>query len=222
VTITPTRQPGQVETPGPEELLIKEAHRRTRRRRTAYGLVALAVVVAVLATFVSGTFDRPGTRTSNGTPVSEVAGGLPRCNATQLRVSGIDANGAAVTGGWIVRLRNVSGHACSLTGYPSVQGVNQWNGAVLTAAHTRDSYIGGWQSNKPLPIVDLRAKGGVASFLVDFVGGNNYLACPYLNTLHVRIPHSVTVFTLLSTRLQVCKYFEAHPFVSGLTGSNLA
>ena len=220
MTMTPTRPSEQVETPGPAELLIKEAHRRTRRRRTAYGLVALVVVVAVLATFASGTFDRPAARTSNGTPASEAAGGLPRCNATQLRVSGLEANGAAVTGGWIVRLRNVSAHACTLSGYPTVRGINLWNGAALTAAHTVNSYIGGWLSGKALPTVDLKAKGGVASFLIDFVGNNNYRACPYVTSFRVSVPHSTTVFPLKS-RLQVCKYFQVHPFVPGQTGGNL-
>lgn len=220
MTITPTRQSEQVETPGPAELLIKEAHRRTRRRRAGYGFVALAVVVAVLATFASGTFDRPAARTSNGIPASEVAVGLPRCAATQLRVSGLEANGAAVSAGWIVRLRNASAHACTLSGYPSVRGINQWNGAVLTAAHTLNSYIGGWPSGKAIPTVDLKAKGGVASFLIDFVTNNNYRACPYVTSLRVSVPHSTTVFTLKS-RLQVCKYFQVHPFVPGLTGGNL-
>jgi hypothetical protein len=219
VTMTPTRPSEQVETPGPAELLIKEAHRRTRRRRTAYGLVALAVVVAVLAIFASGTFDRPAARTSNGTPASEVAVGLPRCNATQLRVSGLEANGAAVSFGWIVRLRNEGAHGCSLSGYPSVRGINQWNGAVLTATHTLNSYIGGWPSGKAVPTVDLKAKGGVASFLIDFVTNNDYRACPYVTSLRVSVPHSTTVFTLRS-RLQVCKYFQVHPFVPGLTGGN--
>jgi hypothetical protein len=219
VTMTPTRPSEQVETPGPAELLIKEAHQRTRRRRTAYGLLALAVLVAVLATFAAGTFGRPAARTSNGTPASEVAGGLPQCNATQLRVSGLEASGAAVSAGWIVRLRNTSAHGCRLTGYPSVRGINQWNGAVLTAAHTLNSYIGGWPSDKALPTVDLKAKGGVASFLIDFVTNNDYRACPYVTSLRVSVPHSTTVFTLKS-RLQVCKYFQVHPFVAGLTGGN--
>ena len=220
MTMTPTRQSEQVETRGSAELLIKEAHRRTRRRRAGYGLVALAVLVAVLATFAAGTFDRPAARTSNGTPASQVAVGLPRCNATQLRVSGLEASGAAVNGGWIVRLRNASAHGCTLSGYPSVRGINQWNGAVLTAAHTLNSYIGGWPSGKAIPTVDLKAKGGVASFLIDFVTNNDYRACPYVTSLRVSVPHSTTVFTLKS-RLQVCKYFQVHPFVPGLTGGNL-
>jgi len=220
VTMAPTRPSDQVETADHAELLIKEAYRRTQRRRTAYGLVALAVVAAVLATFASGTFDRPAARTSNGTPGSQAAVGLVQCSATQLRVSGLEANGAAVSAGWIVRLRNLSARGCSLSGYPSVRGINQWNGAVLTAAHTLNSYIGGWPSGKAIPTVDLKAKGGVASFLIDFVTNNDYRACPYVTSLRVSVPHSTSVFTLKS-RLQVCKYFQVHPFVPGRTGGNL-
>ncbi|HEY5266862.1 MAG TPA: DUF4232 domain-containing protein [Acidimicrobiales bacterium] len=206
------------------ELLIKEAHKKSRRRRAGYGLVALAVVaVVVLAIVASGTLDRSPARTSNGTPSSEVAVGLPQCSAPQLHVvQYTPLESAADYGVIVVRLKNVSAHECSLAGYPSVQGINQWNGAVFTASHTRDSYMGGWESTKPLPVVALRAKSGVASFLVDYITGDDIRACPYLNSLRVKVPHSTTVFTLTSTKLQACKNFEVHPFVSGLTGSNRA
>jgi hypothetical protein len=220
VTLTPTRWPDQVEILDPAELLIREARQNTRRRRAAYAFVSLGIALVILATMFSSIFNHPAIRTSNGTPATEVALVLPRCAATQLRVSGIEANGAAVSAGWIVRLRNASAHSCTLSGYPSVQGINQWNGAVLTAAHTLNSYIGGWNSSKPVPTVDLKAKGGVASFLLDFVTNNNYRACPYVTMLRVSIPRSTTVFTLKS-RLQVCKYFQVHPFLPGRTGGNL-
>jgi hypothetical protein len=145
---------------------------------------------------------------------------LPRCRATQLRVWDFTAlESAADYGVIVVRLQNVSTHECSLSGYPSVQGINQWNGAVFTAAHTRDSYMGGWESTKPLPVVTLRARVGVTSFLIDYISGNDIHACPYLNTLRVEIPYSRTVFILTSTQLQACKHFELHPFVRGLTGT---
>jgi len=206
------------------ELLIKEARKKSRRRRAGYGLVLLAVVVVgVLAIFVSGTFDRSPARTSSGTSASEVAIGLPQCTAPQLHVlEYTPLESAADYGVIVVRLKNISAHECSLSGYPSVQGINQWNGAVFTASHTRDSYMGGWVSTKPLPVIALRAKSGVASFLVDYITGDDIRACPYLNTLRVKVPHNTTVFTLASTKLQACKNFEVHPFVSGLTGSNRA
>jgi hypothetical protein len=220
VTLTPTRRPDQVEILDPAELLIREARQKTRRRRGAYAFVSLVVAAALFATMFSSIFNRPAIRTSYGTPATEVPLVVPRCAATQLRVSGIEANGAAVSAGWIVRLRNASAHSCTLSSYPSVRGINQWNGAVLTAAHTRNSYIGGWNSSKPVPTVDLKAKGGVASFLIDFVTNNNYRACPYVIMLRVSIPRSTNIFTLKS-RLQVCKYFQVHPFVPGLSGGNL-
>jgi hypothetical protein len=145
---------------------------------------------------------------------------LPRCRATQLRVWDFTAlESAADYGVIVVRLQNVSIHERSLSGYASVQGINEWNGAAFTAAHTRDSYMGGWESTKPLPVVNLRARAGVASFLIDYISGNDIRACPYLNTLRVEIPQSRTLFTLTSTQLQACKHFELHPFVRGLTGT---
>ena len=220
MTLTPTMQPDQVEIPDPAELLIREAHQKTCRRRAAYAFVSLGIAVAILATMFSSNFNHPATRTLNDTLASEVVLGPPRCVATQLRVSGVEADGAAVSAGWIVRLRNPGDNGCTLSGYPSVQGINQWNGAVLTAAHIRNSYIGGWNSTKPVPTVVLKAKGGVASFLIDFVTNNNYRACPYVTRLRVSVPRSTTVFNL-KVRLQVCKFFQVHPFVPGLTGGNL-
>ena len=160
------------------------------------------------------------TRTDTGHAANEFSVTVPRCNPAQLRVSGVEANGAAVTGGWIVRFRNASDHECSLSGYASVRGIDQWNGAVLTAAHTFNSYIGGSPSNEGIRTVDLMARRGVASILVDFVSGNNIRACPYVTSLRVSVPYSTTVFNL-KVRLQVCKHFQVHPFVSGSTGGNL-
>lgn len=172
------------------------------------------------ASTVSSTFNRPAARTSNDTSARESALSLPQCHATQLRVWDYTSlESAADYGVIVVRLKNVSAHECSLSGYPSVQGINQWNGVVFTAAHTRDSYMGGWESTKPLPVIVLRAKAGVASFLVDYITGDDIRACPYLNTLRVKVPHSTTVFTLTSTKLQACKYLEVHPFVPGLMGT---
>lgn len=206
----------------PYEMLIKEARKiqQQHRRRWAITLALVLVTVAVLVAFASGTFNRSAPKKSNGIPPSEVAGMLPLCDAAQLRVSGLEANGAAVSFGWIVRLRNESAQGCSLSGYPSVRGINQWNGAVLTAAHTLNSYIGGWPLGKAIHPIDLKAHGGVASFLIDFVTGNDIRACPYVTTLRISVPHSRTVFTLKS-QLEACKYFQVHPFVAGLSGGNL-
>jgi hypothetical protein len=218
MTLTPTSQPDQIDVAEPAELLIKEARRASRHRRVGYGLAAI-VVVAVLTIIVSSTVSRPEAKPSKDTSPRQFALSLPRCDAAQLRVWDDSAEGAADYGALIVRLKNVSAHACSLSGYPSVQGIDQWNGALVTAAHTRDSYMGGWESTKPFPVVALRSKTGVASFLIDFVSGNDIRACPYLNTLRVSVPHSTTVFTLNRTMLQACKYFGLHPIVPGLMGS---
>lgn len=222
MTLTSVHEVDTEIQPDSTELLIKEARLVTRRRRQrrAITFAPVFVTVAVLGAFAAGTFDGPASRTSNDIPSSEIAGMLPRCDATQLRLSGLAASGAADSFGWIVRLRNVSAQGCDLSGYPSVRGINQWNGAVLTAVHTLNSYLGGWPSGKAVHPVALKADGGVASFLIDFVTGNNLRACPYVTSLRVSVPHSRTVFSLTS-QMQVCKYFQVHPFVKGLNGGNL-
>lgn len=219
MALTPPGQPDRIAVTDPTELLIKEARRRAPCRRAGVGLVTLAVAAAVIVTVVSGAFNSPVARTANDTSASEIALSLPRCHATQLRVwDYTPPYSAADYGVIVVRLKNVSALECSLSGYPSVQGINQWNGAVLTAAHTRDSYMGGWESTKPLPVIALRAKAGVASFLVDYITGDDIHACPYLDTLRVKVPRSTTVFTLTSTELQACKHLQVHPFMPGLMG----
>jgi hypothetical protein len=212
----------QDQSTDPNAMLIEEARtiQRRIRLRWAIALALVVVIAAVLSTVASGTFDHSPARTTSGTTSSEDLAVLPRCNAAQLRASGLGANGAAVTDGWIVRLRNASAHGCSLSGYPSVRGINHWNGAVLTAAHTLNSYIGGSPSGKAIHPVDLKANGGVASFLIDFIAGDDIRACPYVTSLRVSVPHSTTAFALKSS-LQVCKYFQVHPFVPGLSGGNL-
>ena len=219
MTLAPTTRQPRAETTESVQVLIKEAHARRRRRRVGNSLIGVAVMAAVLAASAAVSLDRSVTLSTTNSPVRAVVAGWPRCGAAQLRMSGVPANGAGVSGGWVVRLRNASAHACSLSGYASVRGINHWNGEVLTARQTRNSYLGGWNSPQPLPTVFLRPGVGTASFLVSFVTGNDYRGCPYVTTLRIIIPPSTVAFTLTSS-LQVCKFFSVQPLVPGVTGTS--
>jgi hypothetical protein len=221
MTFTPFQASPPVETPGPIEVLIEEARQKTRRRRTRYAFIALMILGVVVALVASDNFGRTVSRSLNVKIVSAVSPGLPRCNSSHLRVSSIGAPGGSMHDGVIVRIRNAGMDSCSLSGYPPVMGINHWNGRVLKGSTTRNSYLGGWDSSKPLPTVALRRKTGVASFLVTGVDAAiDNPSCPNLTTLRVTIPPSATVFKL-STSLNACRGgFQVHPFVPGATGTS--
>jgi hypothetical protein len=218
---SPVQVAAPIEIPDPIEVLTKEARQKARRRRARFVLIALVAVAAVAAFAASSNFGRAAPRGSNVTTLSAITTGLPRCNVSHLRVSSLGAPGGSMHDGVIVRVHNVGTDACSLSGYASVQGINRWNNRVLTGTPTRNSYLGGWISNKPLPTVTLRAKIGIASFLVTGVDAAiDNPSCPNLKTLRVTIPPGTTVFKL-PTSFNACRGgFQVHPFVPGVTGTS--
>ena len=221
MTLAPVRASPLIGTPAPIEALIKEARQKTRRRRMRYTILALMILAVVAALVASNSFGRTGPRIVNVKTVSAATPDLPRCNSSHLRVSSVGAPGGSMHDGVIVRLRNAGTDSCSLSGYPSVWGINHWNGRVLKGSTTRNSYLGGWDSSKPLPTVALRGKSGIASFLVTGVDAAiDNPSCPNLTILRVTIPPSGTVFRL-PTSFNACKGgFQVHPFVRGATGTS--
>ena len=133
---------------------------RTSRRRP----VARAkwVVVFVLATAALLAFcGHPGRHTAQRRD-------LTRCRASQISVTESQL-GAAVSGGWLIRYRNVGSSACTLAGYPTVVALVSPTGPLRVAAHVSLGYLGGWESLKPLPAAVLAARSGVASSVVEYV-----------------------------------------------------
>ena len=132
--MAPAREASSHVLPDPTELLIKEARRKTRRRRLKVGEILLAVVLlAVVVAYGIGHIGngaRPTTATSLS---SRVAASAPRCSLSQLRLisdrGGWHANYAA-SGQFTETLTftNVSRSACQLSGWPRVQAVV--NGAL--------------------------------------------------------------------------------------------
>lgn len=190
----------------------------TRRRRPGRLAVSLAALVATPWAVGSGA-PEPVLRAPTPPVALARATAAPRCETSRLRLSTVDAPGGSLHDGVIVRLRDVGGRTCSLSGYASVRGVNRWDGALLSAAPTRTSYLGGWNRRGPLPVVTLRPGSGVASFLVTGVDAAvDNPSCPELTTLRVVIPPSTRVVTL-TTSLNACRYFQVHPFVPGGRGT---
>jgi hypothetical protein len=160
--------------------------------------------------------------TMTGTTVRAGATVLPRCRDTQLAITGVEASGAAVTTGWVVRYKNVTGTACTLTGYPAIVGVNFATGKSFAASDRRNGYIGGWQRSysgepKPLPTVVLRARKDVASSMVEYLGASPAPSCPIVTALWVKVPGGTRPF-VLNVSTVVCGQFDTNPIVPGAAG----
>src|SRR5580700_7174098 len=89
MTMTPTRHAKTSETAEPPELLIKEAHAASRRRRLRWLAVSSAVVLVVClitALIVGGS--KPAMRTGSGDKnPKETALTLALCTTSNLRVA---------------------------------------------------------------------------------------------------------------------------------------
>ena len=141
-----------------------------------------------------------------------------------------------MTAGLVVRYRNFSPYACTLSGYPTVIGLVSPAGPVQAATNVVNGVLGGWRptapgASKPLPTPVLSAKGGMASSVVESVNaGTAQSICPetgrlplWFRFLWLDVPGGTRPFALAMRSLTVivCKYFEASPIVPGTTGTAL-
>jgi len=157
-------------------------------------------------------------------PIS-AAVALPNCVDSQLVVTGVEVPGGSLHAGLLIRYRNASTSACSLTGYADVVGINFETGKSRAAGHIRNGYLGGWMGiengkAKALPRVLLRARDGEASSMVEWADGGTAQqpGCAVLNSLWVDLPGGSRPNAVKEWML-VCGYFDTTPFVAGVTGS---
>jgi hypothetical protein len=88
-------------------------------------------------------------------------------------VAAVQLPGVAVSGGYVIRYRNTSSSACTLSGYPTIVGLVSPTRPSQVAIDRRAGAFGGWEPNsavaqKPLPTVLLGGHKGAAS-VVEFV-----------------------------------------------------
>lgn len=150
---------------------------------------------------------------------------IPRCVDIQLAVSATNAPGGLGHAGMVIDYRNISDTACSLFGYPDVVGLNFATGRSDAASLIRNGYLGGWRGYvngkaKPLPLVLLRARQGVASSIVQWAdcATAQQIGCSVLTQLWVNVPSCDRPFALKGWML-INRYFDATPIVPGNTGS---
>ena len=133
--------------------LIAEAKRRARQRRVAGTTLVLVIAVAGGA-FAFRASDRPA-----------AVSGRVGCRSGQITATAAPLPGAAVTAGWVIRYRNVSSSACTLSGYPTVR--VSTTGLSEVAAHSRLGALGGSSGLRtPLLRVLLRDRKARASSVV--------------------------------------------------------
>ena len=171
------------------------------------------------------------TAPTDRTPGTVADATFARCRDTQVAVAAFQLPGVAVSGGVLVRYRNTSPSACTLSGYPTVVGLVSRTGPSQVAVDVRAGAFGGWEptspvAKKPLPTVVLRGRK-VASSVVEFVTGIGDLLCYtkrnplWFRYLSLNLPGGTRPFVLKLSAITmiVCSHFDAGPFVPGTTGS---
>jgi Protein of unknown function (DUF4232) len=217
------------------ELLIKEARRKARRRRliTAASLIVIAVAALSIKVALSPKSPVPQS-TSDVQPA-----GIAMCTNSSLRISAQNGDGLH-HGVEFLHFKNVSGTACTLTGYPvvraildSAKGPSRLDGMYAPAPANSSkraldvqySWAGGIDSGDvPLkgfaaPTIVLIAHGGVATSTLNWTDGpNGKGTCPAFTNIDIDLGgRSVT--RIVRPYEPLCYQFAVTPIVKGSTGS---
>jgi hypothetical protein len=174
-----------------EELIIKEARRRHRRRMIAKAGVA-TLVIAGLATGVlilarhrsSGTLSSPlPTRPGYLTPTGS------RCQSGQLKVTSLSGGFGMGQTDEVIGFLNVSKASCTLVGYPVVVALDAHGDHVATARPMLDG-IGGIHSGATAPPTVTLEPGQSASATIegDSHPSGSATSCPSYSSFLVTPP----------------------------------
>jgi hypothetical protein len=241
LTVTSTEPSELREVEKTEELLIKEAHEATRRRRlgwlTAFIIVAL-VVYLIVASTVGGLKPTRQIGGANTRPKGSALAILP-CTVSSLRIAVQNGDGLS-HGVELITFSNASGTSCRLSGYPVVKAIldsaeGSSNvvgmyapapaGTLKKAADTQYSWAGGVDvDDVPLktfvaPTIILAAHTGVASSTLNWVDGPiDGGTCPAFNDLVIGVDGGSVTRFVRSYEL-LCYEFDVTPIVKGKTGS---
>jgi hypothetical protein len=145
-------------------------------------------------------------------PASTGAAGVPQCATSQLKVSLGQFDGGVGHGGYPIIFKN-TGSACSMYGYPGVDGLTASGKTVVRASRRLYGYLGGTHKITTVTV----ATGKTASAF--FEGLNSDLTskpCPKFAKLAVTPPNDTTGVRIKATTL--C-HPEIHPVVPGSSGS---
>jgi len=110
--------------PTSEDLLIREAKRRHRKRLfvVSFAVAAVTAGVVLAAVGISGNTPRPNPPV--GSKGRDTAGGMQRCAPGQLSISLGDNFAGAGTRAFMIVFHNTSESSCQMEGYPRVVVLN--------------------------------------------------------------------------------------------------
>jgi hypothetical protein len=225
MTITPTEQSKFNASTEPAELLIKEAREASRRRRLKVVLSLFVFAVIVASVIAVGSGHTNPKKATTGDLANSSVSPPPTCLRSQLRVAFVGDGAGLGNGASLIRVANVSGRACSVTGYPTVTGIFA-SGVQRIYKDTLNGYTGGLATDplsrdKP-PVVTLRSRHGVATAMVEASenGTGPNPTCPGFTSYVVALPRVTDAKYTFHSRWPdlYCFDREVHPLVPGTTG----
>src|SRR5665213_2328006 len=181
-----------------------------------------AVAALILTTIYFSQSKRPPTNGEKG----GIAANYPRCTVSQLSVTSKENGvGAGGTDGGILLFRNISTHACSLSGYPNVVAIGKTRGQKITASDAPNDMLGGWNWSgvtpaPKLPTVVLANKNDVASDWYQYgENGPAGYTLFHASTLSVALYGSKSALQVRGSVDAAAGKMVVTPFVPGKTGS---
>ncbi len=226
MTVTPTGRVERVAMAEPAELLIKEAHKKARRRRLRW-TTAFTILVATCLVAVGIVHYTSSPRVNDGR--SNTSTQALTCPSARVKLLGVTTlPGAAVSAGMLVRASVSSSATCTMSGYPIVSAqLTKYSTAV--ARDVRNAYLGGGMTTTArLPRLSITPRPRVVSFTIDFVTGNGPV-CPRINSIKISLPGSRDVLTTrpifnaggLAQPMHFiyCGGLQVTPLVKGTSGS---
>jgi hypothetical protein len=213
-----------------EELIIKEARQRHRRRvLVAVGIVVLVgigILIAVLTLKSHGTTS-PHSSTASVVRPDPLPTGTTVCQTGQLQVSSLGGGAGAGNVDQVFGFVNTGRAACSLTGYPKVAALDA-EGQEVAVAEQQLTGIGGIKTGASTPPVVTLKPGQTASAILSGtdIPIGNAVVCPSGYPVFIVTPPDVTqgvkvnavdgpgpgLFPGCSTRIRI------NPIVPGATG----
>lgn len=168
----------------------------------------------------AATGSSPGAGSSAAAHASAASGGVAACGNADIAVSLGPAGAAMNHAGQAAIFKNVSGHACTLQGYPGAAVISGSGSTTLVnATRQLNGYIGDMRQLSSVPLVTLQP-GQSASAELEWLGdageqcypnGSGELAVTPPNTTH-----TVSLRTVLVGTQGICAGFQVHPVVAGV------
>lgn len=181
------------------------------RTRVPFGVAAVVAAVAIVA----GHAATAGGHTPRAEHPAATKSSAARCQGNALGISLRPASPALPHHGYVIEFKN-RGSACTITGYPGVDGLNAKGHRILSAERTKSGFLGGVASG-PIPKVHL-LQGKAASAIVEWTDLGS--PCPRVHSLMITPPNAVNsvVLSPKSLKPQTLCRVQVHPVVPGTTG----